>query len=69
VHKIDWSLLIYPPYKEDHEMLLDLYDNKDWSMEKIAEHLGVNKFTVKRRLVELEIPLKGRGGRRKEPQT
>jgi hypothetical protein len=68
VHKIDWSLLIYEPYKTDYEMLFDLYDkdHKDWSMEKIAAHLGVNKFTVKRRLLELGITIKGRGGRRKE---
>lgn len=66
MHKLDWSLLVFGDYKNEYEMLLDLYNHKDWSMEKIAEHLGVNKFTVRRKLVELGIPLKGRGGRRKE---
>ena len=65
MHKIDWTLLIFEPYKTDYEMLLNLYDRLNWSMERIANHLGVNKFTVKRRLVDLGIPLKGRGGVRR----
>jgi len=69
LHKIDWSLLVYDPYKTDHEMLLDLYNHQDWSMDRIAEHLGVNKFTVKRRLIELGITIKGRGGRRPASMT
>ena len=69
MHKLDWTLLLFEPYKTVYEMLVDLYNHKDWSMEKIAEHLGVNKFTVKRKLGELGSTLKGRGGKRKESLT
>lgn len=64
MHKIDWSLLVFVPYQNDYDMLLTLYNHLNWSLDRIAKKLGVNKFTVRRRLVELGIPIKGRGGKR-----
>jgi len=66
LHKLDWSLLLYEPYKTVYEMLYDLYIIKDWGMEQVADHIGVHKFSIRRKLVEQGIPLKGRGGKRKE---
>lgn len=69
MHEIDWSQLVFDPYKNDYEMLHDLYEVQCWSMERIAKRLGVHKFTVRRRLVKLEIPIKGRGGKSIENTT
>jgi hypothetical protein len=61
--KIIWEMLLYSEYTDYKEMLKDLYLNKRWGMERIGDHLGINKIVVRKALVNdcnVEIRPKGR---------
>lgn len=50
-------------YKDEVEMLQDLYVTQGFSVEDLAKRLGYSKNNVRRRLLFNDIPLRGRGGR------
>lgn len=63
---IDWSLLVAPGYKNDYEMLMDLYVIKDMSLLDLEEHLGVSHNTIGRRLRFLGISKERKNGKLKK---
>ena len=67
-NRIDWSMMLIEGYSNDHDMLVDLYtpDRRNLSLEEVGRILGVNKYTVRSRLIQLGIPIKSRGGNQKK---
>jgi hypothetical protein len=65
--KIPWDLLLFVPYKNSLEQLTDLYLRKDWSIETIAEKLGVSKSVVWNEIIRLELPRRSKGRPRLRP--
>lgn len=63
---IDWSLLVESGYKNDYEMLEDLYVTKDMSLLDLEEHLGVSHNTIGRRLRFLGISKERKNGKSKK---
>ncbi len=61
--KIDWDLMVAEGYPNDYAMLEDMYSRRGMTLEEIGQVLGVNKYTVRSRLVALGIKIRGRGGR------
>lgn len=49
-------------YKNEAEMLIDLYKVKTWSISQISKKLGYAQNAVRERLLLLGIKLRGRGG-------
>jgi hypothetical protein len=49
-------------YKNERDMLLRLYEHEQFSITQIAKVVGYAAWTVRRRLVQQGIKIRGRGG-------
>ena len=59
--RIIWELLLFNDYPSSRELLDDLYVIQKWSMESIAEKLGIDKVVVRKELARLNIPIRPKG--------
>lgn len=57
----DWSILLHPDFVTVYDMLYQWYTIEKLSIGAVANRLGVNSVPVRRKLVELGIPLKAKG--------
>lgn len=49
-------------YENEREMLIDLYNEQNFSIGQIAEVIGYSAFSVRKRLMMFGVSLKSRGG-------
>jgi hypothetical protein len=59
--RIFWDELLFAGYQDPETMLRDLYLTRKWSLERIADHLGIDKLCVANKCRELNIPIKRKG--------
>ena len=62
---LDWDLLVCPPYVCWRSMIYDLYVVQEMGMQTIGDIIGVNKKTVRDRIVELGILIRRKGYHRR----
>lgn len=58
--QLDKNTKLIRLYEENYSYLYDLYWNQGVSLSRIGEQYGVDKTTVKTRLIELSIPIRTR---------